>query len=101
MRRIDAIEPELLKSISHHSTRRFCGVSVTPEGYADPVTQFGAPVLVVRIKSDSTAQATTAAQPNCQAQFILFRRTGQKLTSILLFVWMRDAKGGDRNLTCA
>src|ERR1700687_4515074 len=52
--REDAVKIEVFESMPDNHPRRLCGITVAPEGNADPIAELGAVMLHVRVQVDTT-----------------------------------------------
>jgi len=78
----NAIQLGVLKSMTHHCLGRFCGISISPVGNANPIAQFSAPMFHLGMEPDAAAKASVAAQPNRQTKSVLFRHAGKKFAGV-------------------
>src|SRR6185437_966626 len=66
MARIDAVQPEILKSESQHLACGFRAISVAPKRSTDPVSELGAIVLGMGVKTNAAAQSAIVSEKDAE-----------------------------------
>src|SRR5579863_379255 len=94
----NAVEIELLESITDDGAGGLGGIAMAPVGDAKPVAEFSSLVLHVGMEADAAAEAPIAAIADGEAEFVFFGDSGEKFTSVFFFVRIRNAQGGSGDL---
>ena len=91
MRGEDAVQAEVVKTVTQHRARSFGGIPLSPVGNAEPIAEFSVLMLGVNRQADAADLPPVAAQRDGQPDLVrIFYR--QKRARILLGVGMRNAQ---------
>src|SRR5271165_278288 len=97
MRREDAVQLQVFKSVAQHLASCFGRVALSPIRHAQPVAEFGVLVLGIDAQPDAADLAAVTAQRGRQPELARLLCEGKKVPSILLGVGMCNAQSGGRN----
>src|SRR5580698_5388246 len=101
MRSIDSVQPQILKSVTHHLSRGFGCVTLSPIRDAEPVANLSMLMLQVEAQSHAANLPPIGAQRDCQPKFVGFLSKLQEASGILLRIRMRDAQRSCRDFARA
>src|SRR3954447_18751607 len=97
MRRKNAVQSKLLKSITQYCPRRLCRIPQPPIGNSQPVAKFGMLMLLVEAQANPANLPFVRAASDSQPQLPWLLHQFEERTCIFFGVRMRDAqrRGGD------